>query len=68
MVTNEEVTSSEPDEVKITVNPVLSTTSDEGDESRTLGEEITRIIKNPFNVTNSIDSVDMMKDILTDNN
>ena len=37
------------------------------DESRTLSDEITGIIKNPFNVTNSIDSADRLRDILTDN-
>ena len=68
IVTNEEGTASEPDEVKITVNPVKSTASEEEDESRTLSDELTGIIKNPLNVTNSIDSADRLRDILTDNN
>jgi len=67
MVTNEEGIASEPDEVKITVNPTRSTTS-EDDESRTLGDEITGIIKNPLNMTNSIDTSNRLRDILTDNN
>jgi YVTN family beta-propeller protein len=67
LVTDEEGNTSEPDEVKITVNPLRLNTS-ENDESRTLGDEITGILRNPLNVTNSIDSADRLRDILSDNN
>lgn len=66
-VINDEGVRSEPDKVEITVNPTRSTTS-EGDESRILGDEITGILKNPLNMTNSIDSADKLRDILTNNN
>ena len=66
IVTNEQGTASEPDEVKITVNPTRSIIS-EDDASRTLSDEITGIIKNPLNITNSIDSADRLRDVLTHN-
>ena len=67
VVINDEGVRSEPDEVKITVNPTRFTTS-EDDESRTLSDEITGILKNPLNITNSIGTADRLRDILrTDN-
>ena len=66
IVTNEQGTASEPNEVKITVNPTRSILS-EDDASRTLSDEITGIIKNPLNITDSIDSADRLRDVLTHN-
>lgn len=62
-VTNEQGITSEPDEVIITVNPV---TTPPKEEPRTIGDLLKGIIQNPLNVTNSIDSANEIKDILTD--
>jgi hypothetical protein len=68
-VTDAEGATSERDEVEITVNPTQSSTSNEvEDEARTFSDEIAGIIKNPVNITSSIDSADRIKEILTDNN
>ena len=65
VVTNEEGITSEPDEVKITVYPTRSTISEE-DNSKTINDAIKGIIKNPLNVSNSIDSANKIRDILSD--
>jgi hypothetical protein len=65
-VTNDEGGSSEPDEVNIIVKP-LSTSPPE-EEPGTIGDLIKGIIQNPLDVTNSIDSANEIRDILTDNN
>ena len=65
VVTNEEGITSEPDEVKITVYPTRSTISEE-DNSKTINDSIKRIIKNPLNVSNSIDSANKIRDVLPD--
>jgi YVTN family beta-propeller protein len=68
-VTNNEGMTSEPDEVKITVNPTRSATTEGAeDESRTLSDEIKGIVQNPLNITNSIDSAERLRGILTGNN
>ena len=67
IVTNGEGTASEPDEVKITVNPTRTTTSEEADDSKTINDVIRDIIKNPLNITDSIDSADRLRDVLTHN-
>jgi hypothetical protein len=64
-VTNNEGITSEPDEVMITVNPVISPPPE---QPSTIGDLIKAIIQNPLNVTNSIDSANEIKEILTDNN
>jgi hypothetical protein len=66
-VTNEEGITSEPDEVIITVNPVPIPPPPEP-EPRTINDIIKGIIQNPLNVTNSIDSANEIRNILTDNN
>ncbi len=65
-VTKEESTSSEPDEVTITENPITNPPTEE--EPRTIGGLIRDIIQNPLDVTNSIDSANEIREILTDNN
>jgi hypothetical protein len=67
VITDEEGATSDADDVKITVNPVQSTTSEKDDESRNLVDEISGILKNPLNITNSIDPADRLRDILTEN-
>jgi len=64
-VTNNEDTTSEPDEVTITVNPVATPPPEE--EPRTISDLIKGIILNPLDVTNSVDSANEIRDILTDN-
>ena len=64
-VTNEEGTVSEPDEVIITINPISQPPPE---EPRTIGDLIKGIIKNPLDMTNSIDSANQIRDILTDDN
>jgi YVTN family beta-propeller protein len=64
-VTNEEGIVSEPDEVVITVNPVAIPPPNE--EPKTIGDLIKDIIQNPLDITNSIDSANQIRDILTDN-
>ncbi len=66
IVTNADGTPSEPDEVKITVNPVSTNPPEE--EPRTIQDIIKSIIQNPLDITNSLDSANEIKDILTDNN
>lgn len=66
IVTNEECTASEPDEVAITMNPI--TTPPPEEEPRTKSDIIKGIIQNPLGVTNSIDSANEIRDILTDDN
>lgn len=65
IVTNAEGTLSEPGGVTITVNPA-STPHVEG--PRTIRGIIKGIIQNPLNLTNSIESSNEIKDILTDGN
>jgi hypothetical protein len=68
IATNEEGTASEPDEVRITVNSTQSTPSEEADDSKTINGEITGILKNPLNITNSIGTADRLRDTLTGTN
>jgi hypothetical protein len=68
VVTKEERESSEPDEVTITVNPVTTPPPPPNEEPRTIGDIIKGIIQNPLDVTNSIDSANEIRDILSDNN
>jgi YVTN family beta-propeller protein len=64
-VTNEEGIASEPDEVAITINPISQPPSE---EPRTIDDLLKSIIQNPFDITNSIDSANEIREILTDNN
>lgn len=64
IVTNAEETTSEPDEVIITVNPVSTPPT----EPRTIQDIIRGIIQNPLDITNSIESSNEIIDILTDDN
>ena len=50
----------------ITVTP--NATSPPGEEPRTIGDLIKGILQNPLDITNSIDSANEVRDILTDNN
>jgi hypothetical protein len=68
IVTNGEGISSKPDEVIITVNPVTAPPSPPVKEPKTIGDLIKGILQNPLDVTNSIDSANEIRDILTDNN
>ena len=52
--------------MKITVNPVSTNPPEE--EPRTIQDIIKSIIQNPLDITNSLDSANEIKDILTDNN
>lgn len=65
-VTNEEGIASEPDEVIITVNPV--TTPPPDTEPTTIADLIRGIIQNPLDITNSVESANEIRDILTDDN
>lgn len=65
-VTNGEDTTSEPDEVTITISPITPPPTHE--EPETIGDVLENILQNPLNIINSIDSVNQIKDILTDNN
>ena len=65
-VTNEEGIASEPDEVTVIVNPIATPPPEE--EPNTIGDLLKGIIQNPLDVTNSIDSANEIRDILTDNN
>jgi YVTN family beta-propeller protein len=65
-VSNEDGTTSEPDEVKITVNPIANPPPVE-EEPRTISDIIRGIIQNPLDITNSIDSAKEIRDVLTDN-
>ena len=65
-VTSNEEIKSEPDEVVITVDPVQSPPPEE--EPKTVSDLIKGIIQNPLDVTNSIDSANEIRDILTDDN
>ena len=65
-VTSNEEIKSEPDEVVITVVPVQSPPPEE--EPKTVSDLFKGIIQNPLNVTNSIDSANEIRNILTDNN
>ncbi len=65
-VTNEKGETSEPDEVVITVNPISQPPPTE--EPRTISDLIKGIVQNPLNVSNSIDSANEIRDILTDDN
>jgi YVTN family beta-propeller protein len=62
VVTNEEGISSEPDEVIITVNPITAPP----EKPKTIHDILKGIIQNPLNVTNSIDSSNEIRNILTD--
>jgi hypothetical protein len=66
-VTNEEGLTSEPDEVTITVKPIFTPPPPQ-EGPRTIGSILKGIIENPLNVTNSIDSANEIRAILTDNN
>jgi hypothetical protein len=65
-VTNDKGITSEPDEVTVTVKPLLILPSTE--EPRTIKNIIQNIFQNPLNVTKSIKSSHKIVDILTDNN
>jgi hypothetical protein len=54
IVPNEEGTTSEPIEVTITVDPIANPPPD--GEPRTIGDIIIRLIQNPLDVTNSVES------------
>ena len=64
-VANEEGIVSEPDDVVITVNPSVNSPSNQ--EHNTIDDLIRGIIQNPLDITNSIDSANQIRDILTDN-
>ena len=64
-VTDEEGIASEPDEVTGTVYPIATPPPEV--EPKTIGDLIESIIKNPLDVTNSIESANEIKVILTDN-
>jgi hypothetical protein len=66
IVTNEEGIASELDEVIITVNPVA--TQPPPEEPRTISDIIRSIIQNPLDVSNSVESANEIREILTDNN
>ena len=66
IVTNEEGISSEPDEVIITVMPII-VPPPPNEELKTIGDLIKDILQNPLDVTNSIESANEIKVILTDN-
>jgi hypothetical protein len=66
-VTNDEGTTSEPDEVTVIVNPLATPPSPEEEEPRTINNIIRGINQNPLDVTNSIDSANEICNILTDN-
>ncbi len=68
IVTNEEGNPSEPDEVIITVKPVVTPPSPPNEEPKTIGDLLKSIIRNPLDVTNSINSANEIKDILIDEN
>jgi hypothetical protein len=65
-VTNEEGISSEPDEVVITVNPLVTPPPNE--EPKTIEDLIKDIMKNLLDVTRSIEIANEIKDILSDDN
>lgn len=65
VVTDDEGTVSEPDQVKITVNPTRPTTSQDVDDSRTMSDEIMGIINNSLNIANSIVTADRLSDYLS---
>jgi hypothetical protein len=65
-VTNEEGMINEPDEMHMTVRPVSTSPPNEG--PLTLEDLMRELIKNPLDITNSIDLSDKILDILTDNN
>lgn len=65
-VTNEEGIASEPDEVTIPVNPIATPPPEE--EPKTIGDLVKSIIQNPLDITNSMDSANEIRDILTDGN
>lgn len=64
-VANNEGTASEPDAVTITVIPV-GTPPEE--EPKTINDLVRGIIQNPLDVTNSLDSANEIRNILTDGN
>ncbi len=66
-VTNDEGITSEPDEIRITANPVQSPPPSE-EEPKTIGDLVKGIYENPQDVTNSIEPANEIRDILTDNN
>jgi hypothetical protein len=67
IVSNEEGISSQSDEVIITVKPI-TTPPPPTEEPKTIGDLIKGIIKNPLDVSNSIDSANEIREILTDDN
>jgi len=66
-VTNEEGITSEPDEVTVIVSPI-STAHPPTEEPLTIYYIIKNIIKNPLDITNSIDSSQEIINPLTDDN
>jgi len=66
-VTNEKGTTSKPDDVTITVKPI-SAPPPPYEEPKTISDLIKSIIHNPLNITNSINSANEIRDILTDDN
>lgn len=65
-VTNEEGTTSEPDQTTVIVSPI--STSPPTGESQTIFDIVKNIIKNPLDITNSVESSHKIIDILTDGN
>jgi len=66
-VSNEEGIASELDEVIITIKPIILSPPP-NEEPKTIGDLLKSIIQDPLDVTNSIESANEIRDILTDNN
>lgn len=66
IVTNEEGTTSEPNEVTVTVSPISTLPPIE--EPKTLNDIIRDLVKNPLEITKSIELSNEIIDILTDSN
>lgn len=65
IVTKEEGTASEPDEVTITVSPI-STSPPPTQEPKSINDIIKDLVKNPSDITNSIELSMEIIDVLTD--
>ena len=63
-VTNEEGLTSEPDEVTVTVSPI--STAPPTEEPQTINDIIKDLVKNPLDITNSIELSKEILHILTD--
>ena len=64
IITNEEGITSKPDEVTITVSPI--STSPPTEEPQTINDIITYLVKNPLDITNSMELSKEILHILTD--